>query len=387
MPISFACNCGKKFRAKDEAAGRKVSCPNCNAQIQVPLPPTLDQGIKTDDSEIISTIKIVENRRQFASLNPSPMNTVGLVSLVFGLLSIFAGCLAIMSVISLMSHKFQVRGALDSWLGPSILLALFSGALGLLISRLGSQRIVRAYSLNGMRLAAIPLILALFSVLYAWLQPNYMALGYKALGDGRLQEAEQYYLKEIKEGEGPPEDESLPYAYQGLARTYSAQRRFSEAEKFFQRSLAIFDSNAKRDSDPKSSWNYAVINCMEYQAVNFLQERNIDESIAILRKVFVLKEDLYGNFSTPWNDLLVLSSLYEQKKDYSNAIMTVQVAMRRVEARDMTETIPYAACLEQGVQIGRSSGLMTEAEMSESLSRAKSIRSKFPSLPLPDIYQ
>lgn len=38
MPISVACSCGKRFRAKDELAGRRLKCPTCGSAIQVPSP-------------------------------------------------------------------------------------------------------------------------------------------------------------------------------------------------------------------------------------------------------------------------------------------------------------------------------------------------------------
>ena len=36
MPISFNCTCGKAFRAPDEAAGRRTTCPACHAAVTVP---------------------------------------------------------------------------------------------------------------------------------------------------------------------------------------------------------------------------------------------------------------------------------------------------------------------------------------------------------------
>src|SRR5688572_16045570 len=36
MPIAFKCTCGKVFRVPDEYAGKRTTCPNCNAKITVP---------------------------------------------------------------------------------------------------------------------------------------------------------------------------------------------------------------------------------------------------------------------------------------------------------------------------------------------------------------
>ncbi len=36
MPIQFACACGKQLQAKDEFAGRKMRCPNCQEVLTIP---------------------------------------------------------------------------------------------------------------------------------------------------------------------------------------------------------------------------------------------------------------------------------------------------------------------------------------------------------------
>jgi hypothetical protein len=36
MPIAVACKCGKKFRVKDEMAGRAVRCPGCRQPLRIP---------------------------------------------------------------------------------------------------------------------------------------------------------------------------------------------------------------------------------------------------------------------------------------------------------------------------------------------------------------
>lgn len=39
MPITLGCpSCGKRFRAKDESAGKRVKCPHCGAPVSVPTP-------------------------------------------------------------------------------------------------------------------------------------------------------------------------------------------------------------------------------------------------------------------------------------------------------------------------------------------------------------
>jgi hypothetical protein len=36
MPIRFACTCGKQLQARDEYAGRRIKCPNCEALLNIP---------------------------------------------------------------------------------------------------------------------------------------------------------------------------------------------------------------------------------------------------------------------------------------------------------------------------------------------------------------
>jgi hypothetical protein len=46
MPITFACSCGKKYSAPDEAAGRQTTCKACGAAVKIPGPkaPTPAKG-------------------------------------------------------------------------------------------------------------------------------------------------------------------------------------------------------------------------------------------------------------------------------------------------------------------------------------------------------
>ena len=36
MPIAVACKCGKKFKVKDELAGKAVRCPDCKSALRIP---------------------------------------------------------------------------------------------------------------------------------------------------------------------------------------------------------------------------------------------------------------------------------------------------------------------------------------------------------------
>jgi hypothetical protein len=49
MPIPVGCQCGKKFQAKDELAGKKVKCPGCGNVLTIPQPQTAGIGGGIDD--------------------------------------------------------------------------------------------------------------------------------------------------------------------------------------------------------------------------------------------------------------------------------------------------------------------------------------------------
>jgi phage FluMu protein Com len=45
MPITLGCTaCGKRFKARDESAGKKVKCPYCQVAVQVPTPEEADRA-------------------------------------------------------------------------------------------------------------------------------------------------------------------------------------------------------------------------------------------------------------------------------------------------------------------------------------------------------
>jgi hypothetical protein len=48
MPIQFACSCGRKLRAQDEHAGRRIQCPSCGAEMTVPAGEDAVQTAKSD---------------------------------------------------------------------------------------------------------------------------------------------------------------------------------------------------------------------------------------------------------------------------------------------------------------------------------------------------
>lgn len=49
MPIAVACQCGKRFQAKDELAGKRVKCPGCGNPLAIPTPQPAGGGNELDD--------------------------------------------------------------------------------------------------------------------------------------------------------------------------------------------------------------------------------------------------------------------------------------------------------------------------------------------------
>jgi DNA-directed RNA polymerase subunit RPC12/RpoP len=67
MPIELKCKCGRAMRLKDDAAGRKIRCPDCETMLLVPQPVDADEPDVVDDSEI------VEETAQPRKMTPPPL--------------------------------------------------------------------------------------------------------------------------------------------------------------------------------------------------------------------------------------------------------------------------------------------------------------------------
>jgi hypothetical protein len=82
MPITFQCQCGRKFRTADENAGRSATCPDCRTKLVVPaaaveavpsappavLPPPLPE--EAPDAERIQSEEVVPVPRRPADAAP-----------------------------------------------------------------------------------------------------------------------------------------------------------------------------------------------------------------------------------------------------------------------------------------------------------------------------
>ena len=59
MAITFACDCGKSLRAKDDLAGKKTKCPGCGSILTIPPPPP---PAPLDEDDVASYLLQPENK-------------------------------------------------------------------------------------------------------------------------------------------------------------------------------------------------------------------------------------------------------------------------------------------------------------------------------------
>lgn len=54
MPITVKCGCGRKLTAKEEMAGKKAKCPNCNTVLTLPPPiPREEEPVAVEKVEVV----------------------------------------------------------------------------------------------------------------------------------------------------------------------------------------------------------------------------------------------------------------------------------------------------------------------------------------------
>jgi hypothetical protein len=56
MPIEVTCQCGKRIKAKDELAGRRVKCPGCSQPLAIPAPTTAEAAPQSRPSDAYSDL-------------------------------------------------------------------------------------------------------------------------------------------------------------------------------------------------------------------------------------------------------------------------------------------------------------------------------------------
>lgn len=74
MPLVVACSCGKKYRAKDELAGRTLICPSCKTPLRVPVssPKDMLSDARTNnDQTVLPDASPEDKRRAFVGRRPA----------------------------------------------------------------------------------------------------------------------------------------------------------------------------------------------------------------------------------------------------------------------------------------------------------------------------
>ena len=69
MAIIFDCECGKKLKAKDDLAGKKVKCPDCKKAVLVPKPQLNPDDDNFEDKYILN-VTLIDYLLENKPLNP-----------------------------------------------------------------------------------------------------------------------------------------------------------------------------------------------------------------------------------------------------------------------------------------------------------------------------
>ncbi|MBI2480250.1 MAG: hypothetical protein HYV60_16940 [Planctomycetia bacterium] len=62
MPIKVACKCGASFAAKDELAGKAVSCPKCKQPLKIPSPAAAPRAVASAMDDLFDEVGISAKR-------------------------------------------------------------------------------------------------------------------------------------------------------------------------------------------------------------------------------------------------------------------------------------------------------------------------------------
>lgn len=117
MPIDHTCGCGKKFRLKDEFAGKKFRCPACGAVNQAAVAPPKDWlseqllgELPTDRSNpVLQAGPVPTAPRSVAPRRPRrdwPFNLYGTVYLVIGVAMLIAT-----PIVAFVAYRTYRKGA------------------------------------------------------------------------------------------------------------------------------------------------------------------------------------------------------------------------------------------------------------------------------------
>ena len=164
MPVVVCPHCHKKLRPPDRLAGRRVTCPRCEAVLTVPLP--------SDSSAEISTPPPApENLSEEPPLPTSAR--IGIVALGLGCVSVLILCLPIVGYASIVLSGVGVPVALWGLFraqmeGDGMVCRSLGGGAGV-AGNFGKR--ARDYPLAGMVVCLLALILALLPILMPGSRP------------------------------------------------------------------------------------------------------------------------------------------------------------------------------------------------------------------------
>jgi hypothetical protein len=94
--IRFVCECGKQLQARDESAGKLVSCPSCNRQLKVPAESPPPEGVQRGRPILRDEREWEEEpeSEERSPAQPAVNSGKAVASLVLGILSLFCNVLA-----------------------------------------------------------------------------------------------------------------------------------------------------------------------------------------------------------------------------------------------------------------------------------------------------
>lgn len=158
MPEVVCPTCHKKLRPPDRAAGRRVTCPRCEAVLTVPLSTDSDEQIPTD-------LPAPDLEPEDPPLPQSAR--FGIIALFLGCISILILCLPIVGYASLILSSVGVPVALWGLLrahyeGHEMIYRSTPGGAGI-VGSFGKQ--ARDYPLAGVVVCLLALVLAILPIL------------------------------------------------------------------------------------------------------------------------------------------------------------------------------------------------------------------------------
>jgi hypothetical protein len=158
MPVVVCPTCRKKLRPPDRLAGRRVTCPRCEAVLTVPLEPDSSLDIPTN---LPAPETVPEDPPLPASVR------FGIVALLLGCFSILSLCVPFVGYISLVLSSIGLPVAAWGLLrarmeGNDMLHPSANGGTGI-VGNFGTR--TRDYPLAGLVACLLALVLALLPIL------------------------------------------------------------------------------------------------------------------------------------------------------------------------------------------------------------------------------